>query len=140
MTAPPLDQFHDPFDERYDQVAVDPPYLAPDLPTPSQNQSMNAQQRIEELEMVTFAALQAQADMEYCLEVEERRRRRLEEPKNPTVFMQPVIIDRVVRTPVVVESSFMSSVWFLKAGLCLGILILLGICLIIVLYSLINRN
>ncbi|CAJ0934351.1 unnamed protein product, partial [Mesorhabditis belari] len=101
MTAPPLDQFHDPFDERYDQVAVDPPYLAPDLPTPNQNQSMNAQ---------------------------------------PTVFMQPVIIDRVVRTPVVVESSFMSSVWFLKAGLCLGILILLGICLIIVLYSLINRN
>ncbi|CAJ0947581.1 unnamed protein product, partial [Mesorhabditis belari] len=67
--SPPL------FGEYYDQVADDPPYLPSDdvISTTS-----TERHRIEELELATVAAFQAQANLEHQIEIEAWRRAKLE--------------------------------------------------------------
>ncbi|CAJ0953174.1 unnamed protein product, partial [Mesorhabditis belari] len=110
MTAPPLNPDYSNMSSFHQRIFG---LNGPREPT-------NTQERhIEDLEMTTFRALQAQADMEYKLEVAEAQRKRLEQQqrqqqREQRVFQtstQPFplrgtfLVDRIVRQPAVRDNS-----------------------------------
>ncbi|CAJ0962486.1 unnamed protein product, partial [Mesorhabditis belari] len=108
--------------------------LADDPPLDSTRRLTAEQKRIQELELANIEALQAKADLEYCLELAEFQRKRLEEEKAATAFgnAKTTVVSSSTRTTFSNRDRKESLVQksaplILKLCLCFGAVILLSI-------------